>query len=148
MKLLIKGLGLFFILFMYTNLSAQEKAINKTTFLRVYNSDSEKIAKGRLVEFTENTIKLKRGKKVLEINYKDISTIKTKKSVGNNVLYGTAAGGTFFALLGSKGDDSGYIQYSKGTGAGIGFLVGGSLGASAGALSALLKKSVIIGLGV
>ena len=82
---------LFFALFSLT-FSAQQLPKDSKIFVRVFNENDNKIAKGRLVEITHNFIKLKKGNRIIMIPSSSVFYIKTKRSKGHNILIGSLIG--------------------------------------------------------
>ncbi|MCF7567657.1 hypothetical protein L3X37_04665 [Sabulilitoribacter arenilitoris] len=106
--------------------------------------------------FTNDTIlRLKKGEKFININVKNIGQIKTKRSIGNNVLSTSLIGGGVGVVIGlatSKEETKtgtaiivGEYEYTTGTSPGTGALIGGGVGLAGGALiglgSSIFKKS-------
>ena len=120
------------------NISAQEKKLKSNTFLRVYNLQGKKMAKGKLSSTNNNTLTLKRFKKPIIIPVDSIGYIKTKRSVGNNLLTGSAIGAGSVIILSTGSDESFTEGYT-----GIGTLLFTGVGASVGAITAMFKNSRI-----
>ncbi len=110
---------------------------NAQSFVRVYNSKGHKIAGGKLIESscTDSTLVLKDGLSTDGIAIQNIAYIKTKHSVGNNILVGIGLNAPLGAVIGSaNSNDEGY--------AALGGLVAGALvGTIEGLLSSLGKSS-------
>lgn len=70
-------------------------------FVRVYNLDGKKIDKGLVVIVGDTVLGLKRNGNYIKINVREIGTIKTKSSGGNNVLAGATTGAATGAFLGA-----------------------------------------------
>lgn len=135
MKTLLFSLALILSL----NVFAQDKS--KTPFLRVFNLDGKKIAKGRLVQVTDSTLTLRKNKETIDVIFSDIGIIKTKRSFGNNVLTGAGIGAGTVGLFGAiSSPGSGYFSYGPGQGLGAGILIGAPFGAAAGGLLGLFKN--------
>lgn len=121
-------------------LYAQETKNKATAFIRVYNLNGEKIAKGRVSRITDTSLVVSRKEKPINIELSKIGFIKTKRSVGNNILYGAAIGAGTGAILGlASGGESEF--WGKGEGAGGFGLIFGAMGAGAGAITAIFKKT-------
>ena len=123
---------------------AQEKADLETPFLRVFNMEGNKIAKGKLMFFNDSVMYLKRSRDLYPVHYSDIGRIKTKRSGGNAILSASMVGTGIGVLIGvSTADpDAWILGYSQGEGA-LGFgLVGGVLGAGIGGIGAAAKKPI------
>ncbi|MFG6686301.1 hypothetical protein ACGK9U_06955 [Mariniflexile sp. HNIBRBA6329] len=139
----IKTLTLSLIIMLSINFYAQESAIVKKAFLRVYNLEGNKIGKGHVVFINDSLLRLKVGSKQENISFQEIGSIKTKRSPGNNVLIGSVSGATLGAIMGisSADPDALFFSYTAGEGAvafgGIGALGGGVIGG----ITALFKKS-------
>lgn len=121
------------------NCFAQDQKQTKKIFLRIFNAEGQKIAKGKLLEITDSTLTLNRNKKTVKISYSDIGTIKTKRSFGNNVGVGTAIGAGSMALIGAAAVDSNSNSLS-GNGFWLSGLIGAPVGAVVGGVTGLLKK--------
>ncbi len=118
-----------------------QKEINKPApFVRVYDFNGEKISKGRISRITDTSLVVSRGDKTVNIELQKIDFIKTKRSAGNNILWGAAIGAGTGAILGlaSGGEDE---WWGKGEGAGGFGLFFGAVGAGIGAITAVFKKS-------
>jgi len=113
------------------NSNAQKEVKRHDPFVRVYALDGKKIAKGRITFINDSLLGLKHDDKLIDLNVKDISYIKTKKSAGHDVLIAAASGATLGVVLGvSTADPDAFIlNYTAGEGA----VVFGSLGAIGGA---------------
>lgn len=121
-----------------------QKEINKPApFVRVYDFNGEKISKGRISGITDTSLVVSRGEKPVSIELGKIGFIKTKRSVGNNILYGAAIGAGTGAILGvSSGDtEGGFFSYSKEEGAAIYGVLFMPIGAAIGAITILFKNS-------
>ena len=118
-----------------------QKDINKPApFVRVYALNGEKISKGRISRITDTSLVVSRGEKSVSIELGKIGFIKTKRSVGNNILYGAAIGAGTGVILGlASGGENEY--WGKGEGAGGFGLILGAMGAGAGAITAIFKKT-------
>lgn len=129
---------LFFLLTLLLcfSINAQEKKLKSNTFLRVYNLNGEKVAKGKLFSTTKTALTLKRNKRTINISVDSIGTIKTKRSVGNNVLIGSSIGAGTVILLSAGTGESFTEGYT-----GIGTLVFTGLGAGIGAITSIFKNS-------
>ncbi len=117
-----------------------QKEINKPApFVRVYDFNGEKISKGRISGITDTSLVVSRGEKPVSIELGKIGFIKTKRSVGNNILYGAAIGAGTGAILGlASGGENEF--WGKGDGAaGFGLLLM-PVGSGIGAITAIFKK--------
>src|SRR4051812_20376236 len=74
-------------------------------FVRIYNSSGKKIATGHLMDEHQNDsfLIIKKEKVVDTIPIQQISYIKTKHSIGNNILIGTLIGAPVGAIIGGLG---------------------------------------------
>ena len=79
-------------LFLCVNITAQELPKKSKIFVRVYNNVGKKIAKGKILSITENSLILKKGSSSITIPSNEISYLKTKRSNGNNALLGASGG--------------------------------------------------------
>lgn len=128
-----------------TGTYAQTASIDKISFVRVFNLEGEKIAKGKIISVNDSIIKLKRSGKIEIVPMRDIGSIKTKRSSGNNILVGAAIGAGAGAILGASyvDADAWVFGYDRGEGAlAFGFL-GALGGASIGGMTSALKNSVV-----
>ena len=139
----IKTIVLLFVLMFGTNIYAQKETINTGAFVRVYNLESKKINKGKLISASDTLLTLKRNSKFIYIASKDIGYIKTKHSAGNNILMGSIIGGVSMAILGaaSADPDAWILGYTATEGAIAGALFGGTTGAAIGGITILFKNS-------
>jgi hypothetical protein len=135
-KILLVGLALL----LCTTFYAQKEINKPAPFVRVYALNGEKISKGRISSITDTSLVVSRGEKPVNIETSRIGFIKTKRSVGNNILYGAAIGAGTGAILGlaSGGENE---WWGKGEGAGGFGLILGAMGAGAGAITAVFKKT-------
>jgi RNase P/RNase MRP subunit p29 len=115
-------------LFLCVNITAQELPKKSKIFVRVYNNQGKKIAKGKILKITDSTLVLKKGSKSITVPSSEISYIKTKKTKGHSVLMGALPGVALLII-----SDDGYAA------AGSIFLT--FVGTSAGFIASLFKKS-------
>jgi hypothetical protein len=121
-------------------LYAQETKNKAAPFVRVYDRNGEKISKGRIVSVTDTSLITGPREKPVNIGVSKIGFIKTKRSVGNNVLWGAAIGAGTGAILGlASGGEGEY--WGKGEGAAGFGLIFGVMGAGIGGITAIFKKS-------
>ena len=141
----MKSLFFTIILLVSINMYAQIESKYGNAFIRVYNIEGKKIAKGKLLLVTEKSITLIKRNKRREIFLKDIGKIRTKRSFGNNVLKGAAIGGGTLAVIGaaSAPNDSSFLSFTPLEGAAIGTVVGGFFGAGIGTVTGLFKNSKV-----
>jgi hypothetical protein len=153
MKTTQKLLLLFLTLSLNNVIFAQNENKSSNLFVRVYNLEGTRINNGKIISVSDTLLKLKHQKKIAEINAKDIGWIRTKRSVGNNVLFGSLIGATAGAIVGVISYDKprvsndsglwldGVYELSAPESALIGVIIGGGAGAGIGALTSLFKKS-------
>ncbi|MGK0325224.1 MAG: hypothetical protein ACJA1D_000563 [Polaribacter sp.] len=79
-------------LFLCLNITAQELPKKSKIFVRVYNNEGQKIAKGKILKITDEALILKKGSKSITIPTNEISYLKTKRTNGHNILIGGLAG--------------------------------------------------------
>ncbi len=135
-------LFLFVFLLIGNGLNAQNKPENKAPFLRIYNLNGKKVLKGRINKVTDESISLIKGDKVREIDISEIGYIRTKHSVGNNVLMGAIAGSVFFGTVtaADADPDAWIFSYTPAEGAVIGVVAGAPIGGTLGLITAIFKK--------
>ncbi|WKD85464.1 hypothetical protein KCTC32516_00805 [Polaribacter huanghezhanensis] len=117
-------------LFLCANITAQELPKKSKIFVRVYNNEGQKIAKGKMLKITDDTLFLKKGSKSVTVPLSDIMYIKTKRTNKHNVLIGGLFGVGYglFGLTqsnGSKFDTVGFVVLTPlfaAFGSGIGYL--------------------------
>ena len=122
---------------------AQEGTIKNTLFVRIYNLEGDKMNKGKVLTVNDTIIQLLKNKETVNIDMRTIGLIKTKRSVGNNVLIGSLIGLTIGAIVGvaSADPDAWIFGYSASEGGTGGGLVGAVLGSGLGAATIPLKNS-------
>jgi len=76
------------------NINAQHKI-----FLRIYNN-GHRFAKGFYVGAKDSSILLTLGKDTFEINYRQIGFIKTRRTIGHDILVTTAIAAPAGAIIG------------------------------------------------
>ncbi|WP_282123896.1 hypothetical protein [Algibacter mikhailovii] len=133
---------LMFSLFLNSNLSiAQKSETIKNMFVRVYDLEGNKIAKGRIAFINDSVIGLRHGEINLSFFMRNIGKIKTKKSGGNNVVKGALIGSGVGVLVAFATDTEDI--YSDGDNGGIivSAINGVFLGSVVGAASVALKDS-------
>ena len=135
LKILVLTLALLSSITFY----AQKEKNKAAPFIRVYDRDGKKISKGRIVSVTDTSLITGPREKPVTIDVSKIGFIKTKRSAGNNILWGTAIGAGTGAILGlASGGESEW--WGKGEGAGGFGLIFGAMGAGIGAITAIFKK--------
>lgn len=133
MKYLLFAIALFLSL----NITAQELPKKSKTFVRVYNNEGQKIAKGKILNITDDALILKKGSKTITVPSSEIMYLKTKRTNNHNVLIGGLAGVGygFYGLAQSSGDG-----YST-----IGFVlltpIFAAIGSGIGYITTLFKNS-------
>lgn len=120
------------------SLNAQEKELKSKTFLRVYDLNGKKIAKGKLLSTDKSSLTLKKNKNPITISFENIGSIKTKRSGGNNILMGASigAGAAILLISGLGGSPNDYDVLT-----GIGTLIFTVGGAGIGAITTIDKNS-------
>lgn len=129
-------------LFLCANITAQELPKKSKIFVRVYNNQGEKIAKGKILDITDNSLTLKKGSSSVTVPLSEIETLKTKKSNGNNVLFG-AVGGSLLGF-GIVASNSGPCDGFDCTGKGLSYVAAiilPMIGSGIGYLTTLFKNS-------
>ena len=91
-------------LFLCVNITAQELPKKSRIFVRVYNNEGQKIAKGKILNITDDALILKKGSSSITVPTADIMYIKTKKTNGHNVLIGSLVGAGFAVGLAIDAD--------------------------------------------
>lgn len=151
----IKVLLLSLVMILSLNLYAQKRTTPKKVFLRVYNLEGKKMSKGNIVFINDSIIGLNKSGNQEKISYKDISSVKTKRSAGHNVLVGSLVGSALFAIIGGASSEEetktrnvpiiGEYQYKTGTSPGTGAAIGGGAGliggAAIGGITSTFKNS-------
>ena len=120
------------------NVTAQELPKKSKIFVRVYNNEGQKIAKGKMLKITDDSLILKKGGRSVAVPLSKIMYIKTKRTNNHNVLLGGVSGVGFslFGLSQSKGsswDTVGFIILTP-----VFVAIGGGIGY----LTSLFKKPV------
>ena len=128
-------MALFFLLMFSIKNYAQSETDNINIFVQVYNMAGKKINKGHVLFATETLLGLKKEEKTTKINVTDIGYVKTKRSAGYNVLIGSVIGAS------SSDPDAMIFGYTAGEGAAMGSILGKSVGAAVGGITALFKNS-------
>lgn len=130
-------------LFLCANITAQELPKKSKIFVRVYNNEGQKIAKGKILNITDDALILKKGSSSVTIPLSEIGTLKTQRSNGHNTLLG-ATGGSLIGLSivssESGKSNSGFGGTAKGL-AYAGAIVVVLVGTGVGYLTTLFKNS-------
>lgn len=124
----------------------------KAMFVRVFDLKGKKITSGKIAELTDSSFKIrKNSSRSTMIPFRQIGIIETKRSAGHNVLIGALIGSVAFGIVGATGTESdtqtGYdldLFSSPGEQAAVGAVVGLTIGAAIGGITALFKKSKTI----
>ena len=138
-------LAMILVFFMSISTHAQNNSASKKSFVRIYNFEGKKIAKGNIIAVNDSLLILKKGSINKELNYEEIWMIKTRHSGGNNVLIGAGIGATLGAIAGAASGDSnsgGFSLWSPGEGALMFGIMGAVGGAGYGGISTVFKNSV------
>ena len=85
-------------LFLCVNITAQELPKKSKIFVRVYNNEGQKIAKGKILKITDSTLVLKKGSRSITVPSSEISNIKTKRTKGHSVLMGALPGAALLII--------------------------------------------------
>lgn len=122
----------------------------KGTFIRIFNKEGRKIARGNLISTTDTSVIIQQHKKQVEILITSVGFIKTQRTFGHAIALGATIGALAGALIGlAAGGDSGNAQFtefdSEGTGLASGVIVGATGGIVLGAaISSLQKRKMIV----
>ena len=136
----MKNLIFTITLILSINLCAQnEFKKNTNIFVRVYDLEGRKIAKGKILSISETSLHLYRKGESVKVMVNGIGSIKTKHSAGNNVLVGATTGATIMAILGAAVPPIFSLTAIDLAAAGV--LVGGTAGAVIGGITNLFKNS-------
>lgn len=137
---LMKRLILFFFLLTICHPLYPQK---NQLFVRVYDLNDKKINKGFVIAVNDSLLRIKKDTSYVDIPVKTIGTIRTKKSVGNNVLIGSLMGAAVVGGIGAATaePDAEIMGYTAGEGFIIGVIFGAPTGAIIGTFSAGLKNS-------
>ncbi|HYK44212.1 MAG TPA: hypothetical protein VEV83_03530 [Parafilimonas sp.] len=126
--------------FLFTILIAHNLEAQKSIFIRVYDLKGHTIARGHVLSATDTSVQLIR--EPTNILVRDIGSIRTKHSVGHNLLIGSAIGSSTMAIIGvASANPDEFLGYTAGEGALGGFIVGVPIGAAIGALTIAFKNS-------
>ena len=132
-----KLVSLYLLLMVCFEISAQNKL-----FVRVFDFKDRKINKGYILAVNDTVLQLQKDATYIDISVKTIGTIRTKRSVGHNILIGTLVSSTLFATLGAAtaDPDSWIVNYTPAEGALIGTVIGAPAGAFIGVFSTVFKN--------
>lgn len=115
-------------LFLSVHITAQELPRKSKIFVRIYNNEGQKIAKGKIINITDEALILKKGSSSISVACSEIMYIKTKRANGHNMLIGGLAGGGFALYGASQSGDWGAVAaiiltpVFAAIGSGIGYL--------------------------
>ena len=125
-------------LFLCVNIKAQELPKKSKVFVRVYNNEGQKIAKGKILEITDKALILKKGSSSITVPTNEIMYLKTKRTNGHNILIGGLVGAGIpvfgYALV---GDSDGWATAA----AVILAPIVGAIGSGIGYITTLFKNS-------
>jgi len=145
MKIQHKLLPILMILTMVTGSQIFAQQSNDLTkiFVRIYDLQGSKIAKGKILSITDDGIRLKAKKRPVSVAVSEIGRVKTKRSGGHNVLMGASVGAATGIILGvaSSDPDAGFLSYSASDGAAGGGIMLGTVGTVIGGITVLFKNS-------
>jgi hypothetical protein len=140
----IKKISVFVISLIFcANLFAQNETASHNVFVRDYDLQNKKIGKGKILAITESSIQLIRGRKKIDtIPASNIGLIKTKRSVGHNVLLGAAAGAVIIgvSVASDTNEDNAFFSVEGDILAGA--IMGGTVGVVLGGITGLSKNVV------
>jgi hypothetical protein len=140
----IKKIAVFVIsLILCTSVFAQNAIENPKIFVRIYDLQGKKIAKGKVASVTDTSIRLIRGRKKIDtIPASNIGLIKTKRSGGHNVLLGAATGAVIIgvSVASDTNEDNAFFSVEGDILAGA--IMGGTVGAVLGGITVYTKNTV------
>lgn len=115
----------------------------RSIFVRVYDLSGKKIHKGRVVTVTDTFLQLEQHSDTINIPARSIGSIRTRHSIGNNILIGSIIGVSSVAILGAATaePDKELFGYTAGEGALGGALLGLPVGALVGGITIPFKNS-------
>jgi hypothetical protein len=137
----MKKIYLLFCLLMVFAIAAKAQK-----FIRIYDTKGHKIAKGNVVDSscTDSVLIISTGNSIDTIPVQKVSYIKTKHSIGNNILVGAAIAAPTLAivsLIGNQPCSDCIFSVTNGEAAASGFIVGTAAGAVIGAITGVFKNS-------
>lgn len=135
----MKNLLFAITLLLCLNITAQELPKKSKFFVRVYNNEGKKIAKGKILKITDSTLVLKKGRSSIKVASNEISYLKTKRSNYHNALLG-AAGGLGLGLATANTKPS-YFNPSPGRSRFTSSLAGAIIGYGIGYITTIFKNS-------
>jgi hypothetical protein len=117
-------------------------------FVRVFDPNGEKIAKGYFVAATDTSLRLELRGIVKDWPASEIALVKTKRAGGNNLALGAAIGTMAFTFLAVVVPDNGALFGDSGGVSVINGAVNGIVyGAAIGGLTIFAKKSQLFFIG-
>jgi len=130
----MKIITFLILFFLHLNIFAQEKKYYvPEIFVRVYDLQGTKFAKGKIYSITDSLLYLKRKKEPVKIPVKTIGFIRTKRSRAKNMLVGAAIGIPIMTAV-VVANDNPYLPYPVGT------FFGATLGTVIGAITIPFKR--------
>ncbi len=126
-----------------------------STFLRLYTLSGNRMHSGKFVATTDSSIVVLEHGNTVEVPIRGISKIKTRRSVGHNVMLPALIGALSFGLLGmisgepkeNNGTFAGSLHdalsWTPAEGAAKGTITGAIIGSATGATISLLSKRSI-----
>ncbi len=135
----MKNLVFAISLILSLNAFTQNSIENTGRFVRVYDLQGKKIAKGIIYSISESSLQLIRNESSFEVPLSEIGSIKTKRSAGHKVLVGATIGATTMAIAGAatSNPESWPNDWTVGEGASAGAFIGGIAGALIGGLTGI-----------
>ncbi len=110
-------------------------------FLRLYDREGKKFEKGHLRLASDTLLVLYRRGEQISVPLSEIGFIRTKRSMGHNILVGTSLVTTFMIIgFVSTAPGGGFIGWDAGTGVLFGIVAGIFYGPPISALSLIFKK--------
>ncbi|WP_190809138.1 hypothetical protein [Flagellimonas sp. S3867] len=137
-------LSLFaFALLFSINSFSQESSNTTGMFIRVFDLQGNKIAKGKIQSLGNKELQLKTKKLALNLPVSNIGKIKTGRSGGTNVGVGALTGTAVGVVLGVAAGEDGGLYGATSTGDNVASMsvLGAIFGSVAGGLSTLFKKN-------
>lgn len=119
------------------NMLAQVSQKKNLRFIRIFNTNGQKIQKGIVQQVTDSTITVKRIDDFYTVHFSEIGWIKTKRSFGHRLSVITGASASSLALIGlvtTKDSNDGLIKLSPEEMA----LILGSVGTAYGSLASII----------
>jgi hypothetical protein len=118
----------------------------KSIFVRIYDLKGKKIYRGDVYTVSDSSLSLIGKKAPVNIPVSVIGSIKTKHSVGNNILVGSIVGAVTVGIVGAASVDPNPDEFSigpqtAGEGAVGGVIIGAPIGAALGGLTYVFKNA-------